>query len=147
MLEEKGVIKLEELLKKSGLKITKQRMAILDILKNSELPTTAEDVFLGLKERGVAANLSTVYRTLETLHNCGIIKKFRIVGEGKAFYEFFRVVHRHFLVCIECKKMLPICGCPLSDYEKALEEKTDFKISGHKLDIYGYCPECRKKKK
>ena len=136
------MLDLENLLKNSGLKSTKQRKAILEVLDDRDLPATAEDVFFKLKDLKVAANLSTVYRTLETMSECGLIKKLGIVGEGKAFYEIFRVVHRHFLVCLGCKKLLPIPGCPLKGYEKSLEEQTDYKISGHRLDIYGYCPEC-----
>lgn len=135
---------MEALLKESGLKSTKQRVAILEILKKKELPAAAEDVFIELKKMNVPANLSTVYRTLETMSEHGLIKKFGLMGEGKAYYELFRVVHRHFLVCIGCKKMLPIQGCPLSGYERELEEKTAYRISGHRLDIYGYCPECIK---
>jgi Fur family ferric uptake transcriptional regulator len=138
---------MEALLKESGLKSTKQRIAILEVLKKKELPTAAEDVFIELKKMNVPANLSTVYRILETMSERGLIKKFGLMGEGKSFYELFRVVHRHFLVCIGCKKMLPIQGCPLSDYERELEDKTDYKISGHRLDIYGYCPECIKNRK
>ena len=133
---------MEALLKQSGLKSTKQRVAILEVLKKKELPAAAEDVFIELKKMNVAANLSTVYRILETMSEHGLIKKFGLMGEGKSFYELFRVVHRHFLVCIGCKKMLPIQGCPLSHYERELENKTNYKISGHRLDIYGYCPEC-----
>ncbi len=137
------MIEMETLLKKSGLKSTKQRKAILHILSNKELPATAEDVYLELREQDIAANLSTVYRTLETMSECGLIKKMRIVGEEKAFFEFFRVLHRHFLICLSCRKMLPISGCPLNGYEKELEQQTDYKISGHRLDIFGYCPKCR----
>lgn len=132
----------ETMLKESGLKSTKQRIAILEILKKKELPLAAEDVYIELKRMNVPANLSTVYRTLETMSEHGLIQKFGLMDAGKAYYELFRVVHRHFLVCIGCKKMIPIQGCPLSEYEREIEAKTDYKISGHRLDIYGYCPEC-----
>lgn len=135
----------EVLLKKSGLKSTKQRKAILEVLNSMELPATAEDVFLGLKDIDAAANLSTVYRTLEALSEQDIIRKISIVGEEKAFYEMLKASHRHFLICVNCKKMLPISGCPLEKYEKSLEEKTDFEISGHSLNLYGYCPACKHK--
>ena len=134
-----------ELLKKSGLKSTRQRIAILDILRAKELPATAEDVYLELRDAGIAVNLSTVYRAMEIMAECRLIRKFGITGEEKAFYEFIGVLHRHFLVCLDCKKIQPVDGCPLGGYEQALERQTHFKISGHKLDIYGYCPDCNAK--
>jgi len=55
------------------------------------------------------------------------------------------MVHRHYLICLGCKKIMPIDHCPLGDYEKSLAKKTNYLISGHRLDIYGYCPECKLK--
>jgi Fur family ferric uptake transcriptional regulator len=131
------------LIKRSGLRNTKQRKAILDIIRISELPVTAEDVYLELKKQHIPVNLSTVYRTMETMSECMLIKKLRFLGEEKTFFEYFKAMHRHYLVCLRCKKILPISGCPLKSYEKTLEEKTDYSISGHRLDIYGYCPQCK----
>ena len=133
---------MDELLRSSGLKITNQRRAILSILEQNELPASADEVYNALRERHISVNLSTVYRTMERMSECGLIKKLKIINEEKSYYEFFKVMHRHFLICLNCKKMIPIQGCPLKGYEKALEEKTDYKIAGHRLDIYGYCPEC-----
>jgi Fur family ferric uptake transcriptional regulator len=51
------------------------------------------------------------------------------------------------LVCLDCKKTTAVEGCPLEGYEKKLADETDFQIEGHKLDIYGYCSQCRSKHK
>ncbi|HBL84525.1 MAG TPA: transcriptional repressor [Clostridiales bacterium] len=135
----------DELLRRSGLKNTKTRSAILEILEKSEQPVTAEQVFLELKNKQISANLSTVYRTLETLAEKMLAKKLNISGDSRAMFEYNRLVHRHYLVCLECKKIIPIDFCPIKNYEKTLEEKTKFKIAGHKLDVYGYCPDCQNK--
>lgn len=130
-------------LARKGLRNTKHRAAILGILKQSEQPLTAEQVFLELKERETPANLSTVYRVLDVLTDKRMIQKLSITG-GRSLYEYNRMVHNHHLLCLGCKKILAIGSCPLGDYEKTLAEKTDFSIEGHKLDIFGYCPECRR---
>jgi len=132
-------------LKKKGLKITKHRAAVLDILEQSAQPVSAEQIFLELKERDVAVNLSTVYRVLETLAEKKLINKLSFAEDNRAFFEINHMIHRHYLVCVGCKKMLAIDYCPLEGYERALEEKTHFKISGHKLNIYGLCPVCQEK--
>src|SRR5450756_2381016 len=103
-------------LKKNGLKNTKQRAAILKILQESDRPITAEQVY-----------------------------KLALTGESSTFYEINRMVHRHYLVCLGCKKVLAIDDCPLESYEQILEEETDFIITGHKLDMFGYCADCQKK--
>ena len=131
-------------LKRNGLKNTKCRAAILDILEQNDQPVAAESLFHELSGKNITVNLSTIYRTLETLTSKNLIAKLNILGEDKAFYEYNRMGHRHYLICLGCKKILAIERCPIKDYEEALKKETNYVISGHKLDIYGYCPECRK---
>ncbi len=133
------------ILKKSGLKNTRHRTSILEILDQKKQPVTVEQVFIDLQKKGIPANLSTVYRILESLNAKSLVQKRRISGDHKTFYELNHMLHRHYIVCLVCKKILAIDDCPLEKYEKKIEEKTNFKIEGHNLDIYGYCPECQKK--
>lgn len=137
--------KCQTILKDSGLKNTKHRTTILELLKDVKQPITAEQIYCELKEKNISINLSTVYRTLETLSDKDLILKHSVTNENKAVFEYNNRVHKHYLVCMGCKKILSIENCPLHDYEKSLAQKTDFIITGHKLDMYGYCPECQKK--
>jgi len=132
-------------LARNGLKTTKHRTEILDILEGSGQPLAAEQVFLELKKRNISVNLSTVYRVLEVLANSHLAVKLTIPGDSRTLFEYNRMEHKHYLICLGCKKIIAIEHCPLKDYEKALAEETNFTISGHKLDIYGYCPECKEK--
>ncbi|WP_422145473.1 transcriptional repressor, partial [Clostridium sp.] len=50
------------MLKKKGLKVTKHRNSLLEVLEIENQPLTAEDIFLKLKEKGISINLSSVYR-------------------------------------------------------------------------------------
>lgn len=138
-------IDFSEAIKRCGLKSTKSRSSILDILDHSDQPRSAEQVFLILKEKNISVNLSTVYRTLDTFAEKNLVTKLNIAGNTKALYEFNRMVHRHYLVCLGCKKIVAIDNCPLAEYEKLLAKETNYLISGHKLNIYGYCPECKEK--
>ncbi|HWP79597.1 MAG TPA: Fur family transcriptional regulator [Candidatus Acidoferrum sp.] len=131
-------------LEKCGLKVTKQRKAVLEILEESDAPLAADAVFLALKSAAVPANLSTVYRALEVLTEKKLVEKLKLQDDPRTLYEYNRMVHKHNLICLGCNRVVAIRHCPLGDYEKALEKETDFTISGHKLDIFGYCPECRK---
>jgi len=131
-------------LKKSGLKNTKHRLALLEILQKSEQPLSAEQVYLKLKENHISIHLSTVYRTLETLAAKSLINKLNLSGNSVTLFEYNRKVHSHHLVCMGCNKILTIEHCPLENYEKTLAQNTQFVVLGHRLDIYGYCPKCKK---
>lgn len=137
-------MELEERLKSSGLKNTKSRKAILEILIGSEQPISAEQIFLALKEKDVKTNLSTVYRTLESLESKDLITKISIMDDDRMLFEYNQLGHRHYVVCISCKKIITVHNCPLHAYEKTIEKETDFNIIGHKLYLYGYCKGCQK---
>lgn len=132
-----------ELLKKENMRNTRHRKAILQVIEQSGQPVTVETIFLNLKEKGISISLSTVYRVLEALEAKELILKSNINDDSKALFEINNMEHRHHLLCVKCRKMLSVDGCPLEDYEKALEEKLGFSIKGHKLEMYGHCPNCR----
>lgn len=130
-------------LKKEGLKNTPHRNAILDMLGNSAEPMDAGQIFLRLQAGGTEINLSSVYRILEALASKGLLLKSNLAGGAKAVFELNRAEHRHHLVCSKCMRTIPVEGCPLEEYVKALSERTGFNVTGHRLELYGLCKGCR----
>ncbi len=135
-----------EMLRHAGLKYTKHRASILGVLTGSDQPVSAEQGFIELSNSGVNANLSTVYRVLESLAAKGIITKTNIGSDTKALFEMSSDEHRHRMICVNCKKMTSVEDCPLEEYEKMISDRTGFDVTGHKLEIYGYCEDCRLQK-
>lgn len=132
-----------DILKKENLRNTKHRNSILEVIEQNKQPVSSESIFLKLKEQGVSISLSTVYRVLEALVEKGLVVKTNVTDDNRALYEINDMEHKHHLVCIKCRKLLTIDGCPLEDYEKAIEEKLGFSIKGHKLELFGYCRNCK----
>ncbi len=87
----------------SGYKKTKSRQAVIKILEDAHKPYTAEEIFLKLKEKGVSANLSTIYRTLDLLESKNLISK-SLINEGKGRYEFIKEIHGHHLVWTQLRR-------------------------------------------
>lgn len=135
----------KELFGKHGLKNTKHRNLVYDILTESKLPLTTEHIYLKLKNVDTSISFSTVYRILDTFVSKGIALKSSISDDNKAMFELNRMEHKHHLVCISCRRMIAVEGCPLERYEKSLEKKTQFDITAHNLEIFGYCPACKVK--
>ena len=127
----------------SGLKKTKSRKAILDILTKSSQPISAEQIFTMLKDDHIVIDISTVYRTLEAFVNIELVKKINLMDDDRMLFEYNNLDHHHYLICIGCRKIITIQSCPLGAYEEELQSKTDFSILGHKLYLYGYCSECQ----
>ena len=99
-----------------------------------------------MKSDDAAISLSTVYRMLDAFEAKGLVEKEGSMVDGKALYELVSHVHHHHLRCLECQRIAVVEGCPLEDYEKALERATRFHVTGHKLELTGYCADCMGKR-
>ena len=53
--------------------------------------------------------------------------------------------HIHSLICERCKKIIPINHCPIHSLIDDIENKTEFIVTGHYLEIKGICKNCQKK--
>lgn len=135
----------KDILKCGNLKSTKHRIAILEVLVKNDFPLTAEKIYLTLKENGISISLSTVYRVLETLVEKDLAIRSNFTDENKAVYEINQNKHRHHLLCVTCRKVLQVDGCPIEEYEKLLEDRFGFTVKGHKLEVYGTCASCKEK--
>lgn len=136
----------KDVFKGCGIKKTKQRNILLDILKEEEEPLTAEEIYAKAREKEELINLSTIYRTLNIFVSKGIAIKLNLDKENKSMFQLNVVDHQHYIICISCNKRMGIDSCPILGYEYFIEESTDFHIIGHKLELYGYCPKCKVKK-
>ncbi len=128
----------------AGLKNTKYRVNIIEMLSKTDELVSAQEIYNRLLKKSIFINLSTVYRTLDILVDNKILNRVTIEGEKQSFYEYNRDIHHHFLICRGCNKIIPIYDCPLEDYEQKLKSESGFVITGHRVEFYGYCDECRK---
>jgi len=134
-----------ELLNDRGIKYTNQRNITFNILRQMDLPITAEQAFMKVKEVDSSISLSTIYRILDLFVSKGLVLKSNISDDNKAIFELNRMEHKHHLICVKCKKMTVVDNCPFEAFEKTLEQKTKFQITAHKLEMYGFCPLCQEK--
>lgn len=136
-------INFESILKSKGLKVTKHRNSVLTIMEEFSQPLSAEDIYFKLKEKEIAINPSSIYKILDILCDCSVINKCLLGDSNKTLYEINHLDHKHHLICKTCKRVFPLTNCPLSNYNKELENSMGFQITNHKLEIYGYCKECQ----
>lgn len=125
-----------DILKEHGLKTTRQRSDIVRALTNAKAPMSAEDIL----EASGNMSLSTIYRTLELLCARGVVKKENILDGDKMFYELADGKHHHYAVCLKCGALVSVDVCPVHD-----ASVNGFTVTGHKLELYGYCKDCSAK--
>lgn len=123
---------------------TKQRQKIIDALRSLKEPATAEEIHNIASADYPALALTTVYRNLEMLVKNEKVNKI-IYSDATARYEYVEKDHKHghFLVCVGCNKAFPLAECPLK--VDGIKESTGFTVTGHNIEIYGYCKDCDRK--
>ncbi|OQB14519.1 MAG: Zinc-specific metallo-regulatory protein [Firmicutes bacterium ADurb.Bin193] len=126
----------------NGFKKTKQREAVFAVLSNADKPLTAMEICTGAEMCGKGLWLSTVYRVLDLFVQKGIAQRNVLAGGDVATYEINKNEHRHYVVCTACRKVFALEKCPLP---KTVHLE-NFCITGHRLEIYGYCEGCYAKK-
>jgi Fe2+ or Zn2+ uptake regulation protein len=98
------------------------------------------DLTSSLEERGVNADFSSVYRALRRMVDEGSVSEVEL-GDGKARFEASGEHHEH-VRCDECGKVGAVSGCLVERVVPAVERRTGFSITGHRLLLSGRCPAC-----
>lgn len=125
-----------------GLKKTKPREMIIDVLTESDHPLTAAEIHARLDQNEQQVWLSTVYRTLELFVKKGIVTKTNVMSNETAVYEWNRLKHTHYAVCISCHKIIPMENCPMEAFTPQVADP-GFQILGHNIEVFGICADCR----
>lgn len=118
---------------------TRQRSAVLDALRASSEPLSAQDLHA---ELGRTVGLATVYRTLQGLVDSGKVDVFRR-DTGEALFRLCNPVHHHHLVCERCDRVEEIDACEIEPWATQVAQRRGFQIRGHQADIFGLCAECQ----
>ncbi len=130
-------------LKEKGLRITPQRLAIIEVLAAMrDLHPSAGAVYREAKEIRKSLSLSTTYATLNQLSAVGIIKTLEF---DTAENRYEANIEQHInLICSGCGKIVDYeVSAPVDPGE--VEIRTGFSVTDTRLEYYGYCKECRKK--
>jgi Fur family transcriptional regulator, ferric uptake regulator len=123
-------------------KLTKGQQAVLEVLERGSRPLSAQEIFLELRGTEQEIGLATVYRSLETLQTSGRLQSID-VGDNQSHYLIGKERHgRHHLICLACKRVVPLDHCPVGDLETHLADDHQFQIAYHVLDFYGTCTDC-----
>lgn len=123
----------------NGLKLTPQRLAILEYLDGNKAHPSAEDIYDVVRKKYPMMSFATVYKTLETLKQKGSIQELTIDSERRR-YDPDTTQHHH-LICVKCKKVFDIhTDLPVQIPDDAKEQ---FEVTGNHIEFYGICSVCK----
>lgn len=131
-----------DILRQAGLKLTRPRRALLEVLVREHGPFTIEELADKLQE--TPCDLATIYRNMDAFVALNLVKQCDF-GDGMARFELLGAeeTHHHHIICRQCRQLELIELCVVRELEKLVRERGYIQVT-HSLEFYGICAQCQK---
>lgn len=137
---------LEKFIKEKGLRYTPQREEILRVFLSVEKHLSADELHNIVKKKYPGIGYVTVYRTMRLLSDAGLSAEVDF-GDGITRFEHqYGHEHHDHLVCVKCGKYEEVIKLAIEKLQDELAKERRFIPLKHKLQIFGICAKCSKKK-
>lgn len=129
------------LFRKNGYKVTTQRLAIYKFIVTRKDHPSADLIYQELKTDYPTLSLGTIYKTLHTLKELGLIQELGF-NEGSIRYDPDMELHIN-LVCSKCGKIDDYKTENVTELWNVIISNLSVKPIGQRIDIYYECEECK----
>lgn len=127
---------LEHELRAEGVRITRQRVAILSALAGSEDHPTAENLLERARKQDDSVSLATVYRTLSVLEERGTVLRNEFDGTGARF-ELSNKPHHDHLIDVDTGDVIEFTSPKIEQLQAEIARELGYEIVDHRLELYG----------
>ncbi len=131
--------------KRNPYKTSQQEALLKYFQKNEHNFLTVKNLLKGLLEQEINIGQTTAYRFLERqAENGSVIKIQPADGSGTQYWRLPcpQADQRGKLVCLKCRKVIPLSCEHLDMFSEHVLEKHKFNLSLQYSILYGYCDEC-----
>lgn len=133
--------KLSDYLARQGLRVTRQRRTIAEAFFSHPGHPNIDELYSEIREKNPRIGQATVYRTLKLLVESGLAEPSRF-GDGTTRYEASDDDHHHdHLVCVHCGHIVEFFNADIERLQHDIAVTHGFRMTDHKMVIYGECPE------
>jgi Fur family ferric uptake transcriptional regulator len=128
-----------------GVRLTRQRQILLELIDKSGQHLDAEKLFQMAKEKDPKLNRVTVYRTLKLLKEGGLVDELDLMhyGGDQHYYETRTKQEHAHVICLRCGKVEEFFGDPLQRLRRQIEAHFGFQIVLARTEVGGYCSHCQ----
>jgi Fe2+ or Zn2+ uptake regulation protein len=130
-------------LSSQGLRSTRQRYFVYEVILEKRDHPTAEEVFLRVKQKMPDISFATVYNCLGTLVDCDLVRQVNLDRSSSRFCPNMHD-HCHFY-CDDCGEVVDV-DFPV-EQEKRVKLPDGFLVTRFQLSISGLCSDCAAKAK
>jgi Fur family ferric uptake transcriptional regulator len=131
-------------LRENNLKVTQERLALLDEIFATGEHLDADELLARMKAKQRKVSRATVYRTLDLLVQCGLVRKSRL-GREHYFYEKMEPGGgHHHMVCTATGKIIEFWDAELDERLRRICQEHQFRPSFISIQIQGLSDEGQK---
>ncbi len=134
----------KKIIRDLGLKVTQQRVQILEVVRSGPSHFTAQEVFEIVSETNPDIGFATVYRFLKKLSEQTFVTEVRM-GGMPARYEWAAKDHHDHLTCTKCGSIVEFENQKIEELQEYVAQRHGFQLTHHVLELYGVCGECLKR--
>ena len=127
---------ISERCRNAGIRMTGQRRLIIKVLENSKDHPDVETLFERSNKIDNKVSIATVYRTVRTLQNAGILEKLEFNDGRSRFEDAVRKHHDH-LIDLDTGKVIEFIDEEIEHIQNKIANKLGYDLVGHKLELYG----------
>jgi Fur family peroxide stress response transcriptional regulator len=139
-LNDNQLAQLKQVCNEAGIKLTHQRLEIFrELMATSDHPS-AELIHKRIHEKLPTIAIDTVYRTLATFDELGLVKKLHVLNERTLFDNNLKT-HHHF-ICTECKRVEDIYWPDFDNTMLPEAVENMGRVNSRHLEIHGVCQKC-----
>jgi len=135
---------IKKVVRNIGLKVTQQRLLILETILKGRTHVTAQEVYEAVARRAPDIGFATVYRFLRTLCQHNYMTEVRM-GGLPARYEWANKKHHDHLTCVRCRRICEFENQEIESLQLKIAGQLGFILTSHILEMFGICPECQTK--
>ncbi len=128
-------------LRSEGKNITPERMEILDEILKQSNHFQIDDIIDRMTNSRHKVSRATVYRSIKTIEDAGLIKYIRSIHDEK-IYEVIEEHHDH-MICEKCGKIIEFHNLELEELQDSICKAQGFTPKKHTMKIFGICEDCK----
>jgi Fur family ferric uptake transcriptional regulator len=143
LLSELSLDAIVNLLRANGMRITRNRVQILETLLKAERPLSLDEIQEKSRDGVDTPDYATVFRVMTVLESLHIAQKVNL-NRSCSYYELVNP-QRHYdhIICTECGRVtLIVDSCPVEKVERKIEKRYGYSEIRHSLEYFGKCREC-----
>jgi Fur family ferric uptake transcriptional regulator len=132
----------KRIIRELGLKVTQQRLTILNEIISGRSHFTAQSIFENIAKHFPEIGFATVYRFLRQLSQNGFVTEVRM-GGLPARYEWANKSHHDHLTCISCGTIQEFENREIETLQERIASEFGFTLTDHILELFGQCRKCQ----